>query len=149
VDRERLKVPRQKFRVVDGRPIGEIPTDRIALSFVHPTERIDVPISAIRWIEPRACKFYNWGKKSIVSRLPFVEICLAPYIRERIYRLTKTIVGEAIEIVIDGKCIIKPVIREPLGVHQSLSISEIYYEDAVALADRLRARWSETGPKLV
>jgi preprotein translocase subunit SecD len=124
VDRERLKVPRQKFRVVDGRPIGEIPTDRIALSFVHPTERIDVPISAIRWIEP-------------------------PYIRERIYRLTKTIVGEAIEIVIDGKCIIKPVIREPLGVHQSLSISEIYYEDAVALADRLRARWSETGPKLV
>lgn len=146
---ERIKASREKFRVLGGLPIEEIPSDRITLSLVHPIERIDVAVSAIRWFEPHRCKFYNWGKKVVISKFPFVEICLAPYICERIFRLTKTIVGESLEIIVDGECIIKPVVREPLGIHQSLAISETYYDDAVALADRLRARWSKTGPKLV
>ncbi len=146
---ERLKAFRGKFGVLDGLPIAEIPADRIALSLLHPTERIDVAISAILWIEPRRCKFYNWGKKVVVSNFPFVEICLAPYIRERIYRLTKIIIGESLEFIVDGECITRPVVREPLGIRQSLAISATHYEDAVALAERLRSRWSQIGPKLV
>jgi hypothetical protein len=149
VNSERLTAFREEFRVVDGLPIDGIPANRIALSLLHSTERIDVAISAILWIEPRRFKFYNWGKKSVVSRFPFVEICLAPYIRQRIYRLTRNIIGESLEIIVDGECITKPIIREPLGIHHSLAISETYYDDAVALANRLRARWSEIRPKLV
>jgi hypothetical protein len=62
VDFERLKEFREKFVVLDGLPIDEIPPHRIALSLVHPRERIDIAISAISWIEPRRCKFYSWGK---------------------------------------------------------------------------------------
>lgn len=144
-----LKAFREKFRVVDGLPIDEIPADRIALSLMHSRERIDVPISAIRWIEPRRCKFYNWGKKVIVSNFPFVEICIAPYVRERIYRLSKQIVGDPLEIIVDGEDVIKPVVREPLGIHDCIAISQFDYDDAVALAERLRARWSDVQPRPV
>jgi hypothetical protein len=140
---------REQLKVLDGFPISQIPSDRIALSFVHPRERIDVAISAIRWVEPRRFKAYFCGKRSQISSTPFVEICLAPYIRRRIYRLTKEIVGEKVEIIVDGNCVTAPIVRQPLGIHQSIAISELYYEDAVALAERLRARWSVTRPKLV
>ena len=72
-----------------------------------------------------------------------------PYVRERLYRLTKIIVGEALEIIVDRQCISKPVVREPLGIHQSIAISEFYSEDAVVLANQLRSRWSKSGPKLI
>jgi hypothetical protein len=146
---ERLEAFLNKFRVIDGLPIGQIPSHRIALSFLHPIERIDVAISAIRWIEPRRFKSYNRGKTSWTATRPFVEICIAPYIRERIYRLSKQIVGDPLEIVLDGEGVVRPVVREPLGIHGSISISQQDYEDAIALADRLRARWSESEPKLV
>jgi hypothetical protein len=149
LNRERLKEFRDKFRVVGGLPIDGIPANRIALSLVHPIERIDVAISAIRWIEPRRFKLYSWEKKSVVSRLPFVEISLTPYIRERIFRLTKGNVGESLEFIVNEDVIAKAIVREPLGIHESISISQTDYEDAVALAYRLRARWSEVEPKLV
>lgn len=140
---------REKFQVVDGLPIAGIPAHRIALSFVHPIERLDVAVSAIRWIEPRRFKCYGRGKNAWIATMPFVEICVAPYIRERIYRLSKQIVGDPLEIVVDGEGIIRPILREPLGIHESISISQSDYQDAVALSDRLRARCSEIGPKLV
>jgi hypothetical protein len=143
LNRERIKAFRQNFRVVDGLPIGGIPDDRIALSLVHPIERIDIAISAIRWIEPRRLKFYTVGKNSWIATTPFVEICIAPYVRERIYRLSKQIVGDPLEIVIDGEGVVRAIVREPLGIRESISISETDYEDAVALATRLRTRWSE------
>jgi hypothetical protein len=77
---------------------------------------------------------------------PFVEICLAPNIRARIYRLTKEIVGEKVEAIVDGKCVTAPIVLRPLGVHRSVAISEFY---SVTLTERLRARWSETLPKPV
>jgi hypothetical protein len=144
----RLKAFREKFSVLDGLPIDEIPSHRIALSLVHPLERIDVAISAIRWIEPRPCRIFTCGTKSI-STGPFVEICLASYIRERIYRLTKRIVGESMEVLVGGESVIKPIVREPVGIHQSLAFPEFSYEDAVVLAGRLRARWRDVRPRPV
>ena len=146
---DRLRSFREKFRVVDGLPIDEISSDRIALSLVHPTERIDVAVSAILWIEPRRYKVHGSGKASWISRQPFVEICIAPYVRERIYRLSKQIVGDPLQIVIDGEDVIRPVVREPLGIHDSIAISQTDYDDAVALAERLRARWSDVRPRPV
>ena len=143
---EGIRASREKLRVLDGLSIEEIPSDRIALSLVHSIERIDVAISPIKWIEPRRFKLYGWGKNTWIARRPFVEICIAPYIRERIYRLCKQIVGDPLEIVLD---VVRPAVREPLGIHESISISQQDYEDAIALADRLRARWSEIEPRLV
>ena len=59
------------------------------------------------------------------------------------------IIGETLEFIVDGECITTPVVREQLGIRHSIAISETSYDDAVALADRLRARWGEIGPKLV
>jgi len=130
-------------------PIDEIPPHRIALSLVHPRERIDIAISAISWIEPRRCKFYSWGKRSVISRSPYVEICIAPYVREKIYRLSKQIVGAPLDFVIDGEDVIKAVVREPLGTHYCIAISQADYDGTVALAERLRARWSVVRPRPV
>ena len=146
---EGIRASREKLRVLDGLSSEEIPSDRIALSLVHSIERIDVAISPIKWIEPRRFKLYGWGKNTWIARRPFVEICIAPYIRERIYRLCKQIVGDPLEIVLDGEGVVRPAVREPLGIHESISISQQDYEDAIALADRLRARWSEIEPRLV
>ena len=146
---ERIRASREKLRVLDGLSIEGIPSDRIALSLAHSTERIDVAISAIRWIEPRRYKVYGLGKKSWISRCPFVEIRFVPYIRERIYRLTKNIIGESLEILVSGTCVSKAIVHEPLGIHQTFSISEFNYGDAAVLADRLRARWSQVELKLV
>jgi hypothetical protein len=145
---KRSKAFRGKFSVLDGLAIDGIPTNRVALSLVHPIERIDVPISAIRWIEARQFKLYGRGKNSWVATSAFVEICIVPYIRERIHRLSKQIVGDPLEIVLDGETIIRPIVCELLGIQESLSISQHNYEDAVALANRLRRRWSEVEPKL-
>ena len=146
---EGIRASREKLRVLDGLSSEEIPSDRIALSLVHSIERIDVAISPIKWIEPRRFKLYGWGKNTWIARRPFVEICIAPYIRERIYRLCKQIVGDPLEIVLDGEGVVRQAVREPLGIHESISISQQDYEDAIALADRLRARWSEIEPRLV
>jgi hypothetical protein len=68
---------------------------------------LNVAVSAIRWIEPRRFKCYGRGKNAWIATMPFVEICVAPYIRERIYRLSKQIVGDPLEIVVDGEGIIR------------------------------------------
>ena len=68
-----IKASREKFKVLDGLSIEEIPSDRIALSLVHPNERIDVAVSAIRWIEPRRYKVHGSGKASWISRYPFLH----------------------------------------------------------------------------
>jgi hypothetical protein len=149
VNRDLLKAFRDKFRVVDGRPVGEIPSHRIALSLVHPIERIDVAISAIEWIEPRQSKCYSRGKNLWIATRPFVEVRIVPYIRERIYRLSKKVIGDRLDIVIDGESVVRPIVYEPLGIQDCISISQNDYEDAVALADRLRTRWSRSEPRLV
>jgi len=65
------------------------------------------------------------------------------------YRLTKNIIGESLEILVSGTCVSKAIVHEPLGIHQTFSISEFNYGDAAVLADRLRARWSQVELKLV
>jgi hypothetical protein len=147
---EGIRASREKLRVLDGLSIEEIPSDRIALSLVHSIERIDVAISPIKWIEPRRFKLYGWGKNTWIARRPFVEICIAPLHSRKDLSVMQTnrrrSPGDRSRR--RGRCS-RPAVREPLGIHESISISQQDYEDAIALADRLRARWSEIEPRLV
>jgi len=129
-----------------GRPeltviAGSGRTERIALSLVHPSGRIDAPVEAIYSIEAR-----EYSRFSTRFPLPNVEVNLRFDIRARIYRLTRGIVGEPLEILVDGKSVSQPIVREPL---RDLSISASDLEEANALAAQLRARCGITGPRPV
>lgn len=114
-------------------------TEKIALSLVHASGRIDVPVEAIHSIEAR--EYSRFSKR---FPLPNVEVNLRFDIRARVRRLTRGIVGEPLEIVVDGKSVSKPIVREPLG---NLSISTFDLDEANALAAQLRARCGITGPR--
>ena len=130
--------------VVGGEPIG-----KIALSLIHSSGRIDVPVQAVRWIEARNnfSYFVNGQMRALPS--PHVEVNLRPDIRARLYKLTRTIVGEPLEIFVDGKSVSRPIIREPLGGREDLRISTSDFDEAHELATRLRERCGITGPRLV
>jgi hypothetical protein len=136
------RVDRLGLRLLPGLELDSAPPDRIALSLVHPRERIDIPIGAIPRIEVRGeLALWESGKPWTCQR-PWVEVWVRQPIRTRIWQLTKQIVGEPMEVVVAGECVVKPIIREPLGVQERLQISAWDLAEANALADRLRARWS-------
>lgn len=127
-----------------GRPeltviAGSGRTERIALSLVHASGRIDIPVDAVRSIEA-----HEYSRFSQRFPLPHVEVNLRFDIRARVRKLTRTIVGEPLEIVVDGRSVSKPIVREPLG---DLSISASDLAEANALAAQLRARCGITGPR--
>jgi hypothetical protein len=124
-------------------------TDKVALSLVHSSGRIDVPVNAILWIEAR--EDFSYFLKGLMRALPspHVEVNLRSDIRARLYKLTRTIVGAPLEIFVDGKSVSKPIVREPLGGRQHLRISTFDFDEARSLAVRLRERCGITGPRLV
>ena len=129
-----------------GRPeltviAGSGRTERIALSLVHPSGRIDIPVTAIQSIE--AHEYSRFSKR---LPHPHVEVNLRFDIRARLRKLTRAIVGEPLEIFVDGKSVSKPIVREPLG---DLSISAFDLDEANALAAQLRARCGISGPRAV
>src|SRR5579859_4156037 len=133
-------------QMTEGRPeltviAGSGRKERIALSLVHASGRIDVPVEAIYAIEA-----HEYSRFSNRFPLPNVEVNLRFDIRARLRRLTRAIVGEPLEIVVDGKSISKPIVREPIG---NLSISASDLDEANALAAQLRARCGITGPRPV
>jgi hypothetical protein len=67
----------------------------IALSLVNPKGRIDVPVSAVRGVEARATFNVRIPQTGEVREYPdpYVEVCFAKDIEERICRLTRQIVG--------------------------------------------------------
>lgn len=132
-----MTVGRPELRVIAGS--GR--TERIALSLVHASGRIDVPVEAIYSIE--AHEYSRFSKR---FPLPHVEVNLRFDIRARVRNLTRAIVGEPLEIFVDGKSVSKPIVREPLG---DLSISTSDLDEANALAAQLRARCGITGPRSV
>jgi len=67
-------------------------------------------------------------------------------IRARIFRLTKRIVGEPLEIVIADASVTKPIVREPLN---NLRISTYDFGEARVLVDQLLARCGKAGPRAV
>jgi hypothetical protein len=122
--------PELKVIAGDGR------TEKVALSFVHSLGRIDVPVSAVSTIEPR--EFSPFSKRALPS--PHVEVSVRFDIRAKLLSLTRRIVGEALQIMIEGRTISAPIIREPFGNRDSFNISTPDFEDAQTLAAELRAR---------
>ena len=121
--------------------------EKIALSLVHASGRIDVPVKAIHWIEAR--EYSPFTKRQPPFPNPHVEVNLRYDTRARLRRLTRAIVGEPLEIFVDGKSVAKPIIREPLGGAGPLRISTFDLDEAHALAAQLRARCGITGPRAV
>lgn len=113
--------------------------DDIALSLVHGQNRIDIPVSALRRIEAHATQsFVNTEtKQKREFRLPHVEFCYAADIQKRICRLTRRIVEQPMDLVVDCETISKPVVREPL-CGPCLQISANTFTDANAMAQRLK-----------
>jgi len=133
----------------EGRPelkaiAGGGRTEKIALSLVHASGRIDVPVTAIHSIETR--ELSRFSRRQPPVPLPQVEVRLRYDIRARLYRLSQAIIGEPLQIMVDGRSISRPIVRGPLG---DLSISTFDLDEAQALAAQLRSRCGITGPRAV
>jgi hypothetical protein len=147
--REAATVPEREIEVemTGWRPeltvvAGSGRTEKIALSLVHASARIDIPASAIHRIEVH--EYSRFSKLQPPLPDPHVEVYLRFDIRARVRRLTRGIVGEPLEILVDGKSVSKPIVREPLD---NLNISIFDLDEAQALAAQLRARCSITRPR--
>ncbi len=137
-----MEKSRRNLKVVKGG--RSTPAVRLALSLVHPRERIDVPVAAIVRIVAYAERQGPWPFHN-----PHVGVWLVASIHERIYRLTRRIVDEPMDIVVCGECISSPVVREPLGPELPIRISAWDFAEAQALADLMRKGWLKAGPRLV
>jgi preprotein translocase subunit SecD len=115
--------------------------DDIALSLVHTRGRVDVPISAISAVDASATIAFRNTETGEVHKYPdpHVEVCFAKDIRERICQLTRQIVGEPMEILIDCVSVSKPIVREPLCTRPCFQISADDLAGANALAQRIRS----------
>ena len=113
--------------------------EEIALSLVHPKGRIDIPVSAVRRVDALATiKFHNTETGEVHEYPdPHVDVCFAKDIAERMCQLTRQIVGEPMEIVVDCETILKPIVREQL-CGPCLRISDEDLAAANLLAQRIR-----------
>jgi hypothetical protein len=128
-----------------GKPVlsvigGNAAFVRIALSLVHARERIDIPVRDVLKIEALAERTYffsdTWTSKT--GPAPHVRLEFAPSIGARIHRLTLQIVGEELPIVVAGKVVGRPVVREPHGLRDKFNIKVHDMDAARSLAARLR-----------
>lgn len=138
---------RSYLKIVHSLGPGKLP--EVALSLVHLRGRIDVPVSVIRGIEARSEHVFVGANGPFSSATPHVEIKFTPAISAQLYMLTRQIVGESLETVVGGETICKAIVREPLGRHGYIWISASDFDEARALAERLRERWSKIGLCLV
>ena len=88
----------------------------IALSLVHPKGRVDVPVSALGEVKAAATYAFRNSETGQVHEYPnpHVSVCFSDDIQKRICELTRQVVGQPMEIVIDCATISKPIVREPL-----------------------------------
>jgi hypothetical protein len=140
---------RPSLRVLEGSIADGVRSEKIALSFVHPAARLDVPVRAIRWIEAR--ESFTYLVKGVLFESPnsHVEVCLRADFAMRLYKLTQQIVGDAIEIRVESKCVSKPKVLQPIGWRGRFAISIFDFDEAQAVAAEMRARCGITGPRLV
>jgi preprotein translocase subunit SecD len=131
------------WRVIDGDRPAHAQSERIAISFVvHERKRLDIPVSALVRVEAGATKtFADERGWSVTYDLPHVEIWLAPSLQARLRDFTVDIIGEEMEILVGGRCISRPVVREPLGNEPSVQLSANDFAEAQALAAKLRTGW--------
>jgi preprotein translocase subunit SecD len=141
----RLEVDmKDRLAVIAGGREGQ---PRLALSLVHPHERIDVALTDVLAIEALADVTFSLPDGTLKTyATPHVDVTLTPPICARLHRLTSIIVGEPMDIVVGGEVVSSPVVREPLGLQGAVSISANDMADAQALAAKLRKGW--VGPNL-
>lgn len=137
-----------RLRVIEGSTDG-VRSEKIALSFVHPSARIDVPTRVIHWIEARESFAYLVRGELRESPHAHVAVCLRADIAMRLYKRTQQIVGEFLEIRVDGKCVSKPKILQPVGWCGRFAISIWDFDKAQELAAAMRARCGISEPRLV
>jgi preprotein translocase subunit SecD len=119
---------------------------RIAFSLVHPLMRIDVPVREITEIEAHEAKtvFNEETKVEEAVFSPRVDVFFKSTTKEQVYRLTRAIVGQSLEIVVDGECVSRPFVLQPLCVHESgVCIAVGHVAIARTLAEQLRKGWSQ------
>ncbi|HEX3939066.1 MAG TPA: hypothetical protein VHX43_16295 [Xanthobacteraceae bacterium] len=126
---------------------GSGPTEKIALSLVHPIGRIDVPVTAIHSIEVH--EYSRFMKRRPPFPIPQIEVRFRYDISVRLRRLTREIVGEPLEIFVGGKLVSKPILRQPFGGIEHLCIGLFDLDEAHALAAQLRTRCGITRPRAV
>lgn len=142
------------FQVIEG-GMTNCWSHTIAFSLVHPLQRIDIPVIALLGVEAggqQAFVFEDGTSQTYDS--PFVKICLAPDVREKLYRLTRIILHhdldiKTLDVVIDDKSVLKPVIRETLGTQPCFQISASTLDEAMVLAEKLRARCGRADLRLI
>ncbi len=98
---------------------------------------------AIKRIEVR--EYSPFSKQQLALPNPHVKVNLRYDIRANLRRLTREIVGEPLEIFVDGKSVAKPIVRKPLDSGASLRISTSDLDEAHALAAQLPARYASWG----
>jgi preprotein translocase subunit SecD len=113
----------------------------IALSLRHPKGSVDVPVSALGDVEAEATFTFRNTETGRVHEYPdpHVYLCYSEDIQKRICDLTRQIVGQPMEIVIDCATISKPIVREPLCARPCFQISTSDLAEANALALRIRS----------
>jgi preprotein translocase subunit SecD len=114
--------------------------DDIALSLVHPKGRVDIPVSAVQRVDARATTSVRIPQTVEVREYPhpYVEVCFAKDIEERICQLTRQIVDEPLAIVIDCNIVSEPIVMEPLCANPCIRVSANDVAEARALAQRIR-----------
>jgi hypothetical protein len=139
------------LKLIRGHGSESAHVERIALSLVHPRERIDIPVSAILRIEAHGeIAFTEQGTgRPWISPNPHVEICFAEAIRERICQLSRQILDQPWDIVVGGEVVASAIVREPLCSQACFQISANDLAEAHALAHRMRTGWSKAGPRAV
>jgi preprotein translocase subunit SecD len=110
------------------------------MSLVHPKGRVDVPVSSLGEVKAAATYRFRNSETGQVHEYPnpHVSVCFAEDIQKRICELTRQLVGQPMEIVIDCATISKPIVREPLCAHPCFQVSANDIAEATALAQRIR-----------
>ncbi len=119
--------------------------DEGSLSFIHRTERIDVPASAIHRIKAHATRTFMLETGPVEYPLADVEVCYARRIQRRMCELTRRIVGELLDVVIGCEVVARPVVRERMCGF-CISISAADGAEAERLAEKLRSEKVKTCP---
>ncbi|MFC0240144.1 hypothetical protein [Rhodopseudomonas telluris] len=123
---------------------------RIAMSIVHPRERIDVTFDEVLAVEAVAdYTFAVSDGTTMTFASPHVEVTVAPHIGARLYRLTSHIIDEAADYVVGGEIVCSPIVREPIGLRGAFFISADSLADAEALAAKLRRGWARPQLRVV
>jgi preprotein translocase subunit SecD len=115
----------------------------IAFSLVvYERKCLDIPVNGIIGVEAHATQsFFIEEQGPVTFDMPHVAVWLAPKFQQRLRDFTRGIVGDVMELFVDGKCISRPVVREPLGNESSFLLSADDLAEAQRLAEQLRRGW--------